>query len=104
MYIYYKGEYYVLAVDGDYEEYFEEIEASIGVSVSSLLKKDCYTVSLEDKMNEKYISDKSNLKVTNIENLKVSTTTLFHIKNKKIVATYEGSEAIFQYLHKALKK
>lgn len=100
----YKGEYYVLAVDGDYEEYFNLIESEIGVTVGNILKKQCYTVSLEDRMNSKFVSKTSNLNISNINDLKVSTTTLFHIKDKKIIYAYEGSDAIFDYLHKNVKK
>lgn len=99
----YSGEYYVLVVDGDYEEYFEKIKSELGVTVDSVLKKTCYTVSMNDHMNSKYIAEVSNLNVTDVKDLKVSTTTLLHIKNKKIVKTYEGSEAIFKYLHDSIK-
>lgn len=99
----YSGEYYVLVVDGDYEEYFEKIKSELGVTVGSVLKKTCYTVSMNDYMNSKYVAEVSNLNVTDVKDLKVSTTTLLHIKNKKIVKTYEGSEAIFKYLHDSIK-
>lgn len=99
----YSGEYFVLVVDGNYEEYFAKIQDELGVTVGSILKKKYYTVSMDDKMNSKYISDTSNLKVSNAQDLKVSTNTLLHVKNNKVINAYEGSEAIFEYLHNEVK-
>ena len=99
----YSGEYFVLVVDGDDEEYLEKITSEIDMNVGKALGKKYYTVSMNDKMNAKYIGTESNLKVSNINDLKVSTTTLIHVNNKKVVNAYEGNTAIFEYLHSAVK-
>ena len=101
----YKGEYFVLAVFEDDEEYLSKISNELGIDIGKILDKVYYTASMNDSMNSKYVDldGKSNLMISNINDLKVSKTTLFHINNKKIVKVYEGNDAIFEYLHNNVK-
>jgi len=99
----YKGEYFVLAVYGNDEEYVSKISTELGIDIGKILDKTYYTASMSDKMNSKYVGEQSNLMVSNIKDLKVSKTTLFHVNNKKIVNAYEGNDAIFEYLHSNVK-
>ena len=99
----YDNEYYVLAVTDDYNNYLEFMKTNEGLDFTSLFKKNCYIAELSSGFNSKFVSKYSNLLVSNIKDLKVSTTTLFHIKNKKIVNAYEGNDEIFTYLHSVTK-
>ena len=99
----YDNEYYVLAVTDDYNNYLEFMKTNEGLAFTSLFKKNCYIAELSSGFNSKFVSKDSNLLVSNIKDLKVSTTTLFHIKNKKIVNAYEGNDEIFTYLHSVTK-
>ena len=53
-----------------------------------------YQVDLNDTFNKSFISDKSNLKVDSINNIKFTQSTLLEIKDKKIINAYEGNEQI----------
>lgn len=99
----YKGEYFVLAVDGNDEEYVSRISTELGIDIGKILDKTYYTASMNDKMNSNYVGEQSNLMVSSVKDLKVSKTTLFHVNNKKIVKAYEGNDAIFEYLHSNVK-
>ena len=57
-----------------------------------------YRVNIDNPLNSNFVSDKSNLNVSDITDLKVSQSTLFEIKNEKIIKTYEGNEKIIEYL------
>lgn len=83
--------YYVLVFDED-DEYTIYYETKL-----SSQKTKHYTVNIDNPLNKKFIDEKSNLNVSNIKDLKVSQSTLFEIKNKKIVNTYEGNK-IVEYL------
>lgn len=53
-----------------------------------------YKVDLSDGFNQIYNDEKSNLDVTDISEIRFSTTTLLYIKEGKIVETYANSEKI----------
>lgn len=57
-----------------------------------------YTVDLSDGFNTNYVSDKANLKVTNISDIRFSTTTLLKIENHKIAKTITNSTEIQTFL------
>lgn len=84
--------YYVLAFTSDdaYSIYYEtKLDGQ---------KTKYYKVNIDNPLNSNFVSDKSNLNVSDITDLKVSQSTLFEIKNKKIIKTYEGNEKIIEYL------
>lgn len=84
--------YYVLAFapDDAYSIYYEtKLDGK---------KVKYYKVNIDNPLNSNFVSDKSNLNVSDITDLKVSQSTLFEIKNKKIIKTYEGNEKIIEYL------
>ena len=47
---------------------------------------------MNNPLNQKFKSDKANLDVDDLTDLKISGSTLFKINNKKIKAVYEGEE------------
>ena len=51
--------------------------------------KKIYLVDLSKNLDKKYLSDKSNLNVTNIEDLKVKDSALLLINKGKITKSYE---------------
>lgn len=95
----YEDEYYVLAVTEDYNEYLDRMKNNEGLDFTTLFDKPCYISEMKNSLNSKFVSDKSNLLIDDIKELRVSTTTLFKIKNKKILEVYEGNENIIKYLN-----
>ncbi len=57
-----------------------------------------YVVDLEKGFNNPYLGDVSNLKVTNIDNLKVKGPTLIEVKNNVVNLHAEGKDAIKEIL------
>lgn len=53
-----------------------------------------YTVDISDVFNNQFISDESNLNVSDPKELKFSDTTLLRIKDGKIISTYETKDNI----------
>lgn len=84
--------YYVL-VFGDNDAYSIYYETKLDGQ-----KTKYYKVNIDNPLNNSFVSDESNLNVNNISDLKVSQSTLFEIKNKKIIKAYEGNEKIIEYL------
>ena len=58
-----------------------------------------YIVLLSDPFNANYVSDKANLLVDKITDIRFSETTLLHISNGKITSTRVGND-IGDYLNK----
>lgn len=86
-----RNEYYVL-ISSD-----EDPKASIYSSyISSYEQKEnslkIYTADYSEGFNQKYIGETSNLKVSNINDLKITGTTLLKISNKQVVEAYEGAD------------
>lgn len=78
------GEFYVLFYDfSSYnKEYYDSlIEKS---------EKKVYKVDISKKFNKDFVSEKSNLNVESLNELKVSTTTLIKIENQKIILSVES--------------
>lgn len=93
----------------DSEKYYVLVEAENDDNVYSyeqLITKyknkedhlDFYTVDLSDDFNSKFVSDKANLNVKKITDIRFSETTLLEIKNKKIVKTITSDDEIEKYL------
>lgn len=93
----------------DSEKYYVLVEAENDDNVYSyeqLITKyknkkdhlDFYTVDLSDDFNSKFVSDKANLNVEKITDIRFSETTLLEIKNKKIVKTITSNDEIKKYL------
>lgn len=53
-----------------------------------------YTANLDDVLNRPFQDTTSHLNVKNLKDLKIKEATLFHIKDHKIVKTYEGKDKI----------
>lgn len=83
--------YYVLVFDSD-DEYSVYYETKLDLQETKY-----YTVNIDNPLNNRFISEESNLNITDIKDLKVSQSTLFEIKNGKIVNVYE-KEKIVEYL------
>lgn len=88
-------EYYVLALEysnndkdifDTYISMYKETEGSLNF----------YTVDLDSDFNKKYIAENSNFNINSIKDLEIKDTTLFKIKNSKIVEHIEGNEQIIK--------
>ena len=53
-----------------------------------------YTATLNNPLNQKFLSDSSNFNIKKITDLKIKSSTLLKIKNKKIEKYYEGKNII----------
>ncbi len=90
-------EYYVLVTtDKDYYTDLYNVYISMYENKKDSLK--VYTSNLSNSFNLKYKGEASNTKITNINDLKLSTSTLIKVKDKKIVNVYEGKEKIVEQL------
>lgn len=91
----YKGTYYVL-VYNEKEHNVEEIKYYLNKYISSNSLK-LYTSKLESLFNKNNINDTSLLLTEKIEDIKLSTITLFKCLDGKIIEAYEGNEKILSY-------
>ncbi len=86
-------EYYVMIYDD--EDYDVKL---YNVYINKYKQKDealrFYTSQLNNPINQKFKSEESNLKVKNIEDLKVKSSTLLKIKKGKITNYYEGEKML----------
>lgn len=95
------NEYYVLAtMESDandlYAAYISYYEGKAG-----FLKT--YTVDLDNVFNKSFVADISNFNFTDIANIRFKGETLLRIKNKKIVAIYEGQDPIIAQYKSLIK-
>lgn len=94
-----RDEYYVLlerSEDVTLELYHYYI--SMYTSTTGAFK--VYTVDVDNPFNKDYIAEKSNLKVSDVSKIKISDTALLHVKENKVIASYEGKENIVSQLKK----
>ena len=88
-----EGDYYVLIVNkSDYSARYKNYLTKFSG------KNKFYYSLIDNGLNKKYITDSSNLKVDNIEDLKISQTSLLKINNGKIVETYDGNASVMEAL------
>ena len=95
-------EYYVLVYDK--EEDFNKMYKSL---INLYIKKEnalrTYYSDLNNSFNTMFKAENSNLKINNISDLKLKTTTLFKIKDGKIINTYEGEENVVKAFKDIIK-
>jgi len=95
-------EYYVLVYDK--EEDFNKMYKSL---INLYIKKEnalrTYYSDLNNSFNTMFKAENSNLKIYNISDLKLKTTTLFKIKDGKIINTYEGEENVVKTFKEIIK-
>ena len=53
-----------------------------------------YQVDMDDVFNKLYISEKSNLNVSNSSDFRFSQTALLRVKDSKVISSYEGKDQI----------
>lgn len=96
-------EYYVLVYfnDDKYVDYYKNYLMYYSTKVSGAVPY--YYVDMSDVFNNSFVSEKSNLNVSNVNDLKFNKTTLLRISNKKVVSTYEGNEQIKGKLGRMIK-
>jgi flagellar basal body-associated protein FliL len=88
------AEYYVLVYFKDdkfvdyYKNYLEYYSSNVENSVAY------YYVDMDEVFNSSFVSDKSNLNVDDINNIKFSQTALLRIRDGKVISSYEGNENI----------
>lgn len=86
------SEYYVYYYD------FDDDDTSISTLISSNLSNSkVYKVDISDAFNSNYISDDVNI-TNDIEEFKISTTTLIKIVDSDIVESYTSKDDIKEYL------
>ena len=84
-------EYYVMIYDNeDYDANLYSVYLTLYSQKKDAIR--VYTSQLNNPLNQKFKSDKANLDVGDLTDLKISGSTLFKINNKKIKAVYEGEE------------
>lgn len=95
-------EYYVLAV-----AYSNDNKDIYDTYISMYKEKDgalsFYTVDLDSAFNKKYLGEDSNLDIRSLNELKVKDTTLFKIKDSKIIEHIEGNEQIIEKFKRLVK-
>lgn len=90
--------YYVLVYDSK-DLYFNAYNTYITAYKGSENAQRFYTAVLSNGFNKKYYSEKdSNVVGANIDNLKFKDTTLVKVENGAIVASYEDSTSILNFL------
>lgn len=96
-----RNEYYVLLERSeDVSVDLYKYHISRYASTQNALK--VYTVNVDNPFNKGYIAEKSNLKVSDVSKMKISETALLHVKNKKVIASYEGKDKIVSQLKNQL--
>lgn len=88
-----EDEYYVLITskDDQYNNLYSYYKINYETKENSIK---IYTSNLDDIFNKKYISETSNIKVSAVDELRLSGTTLIKVKNHSIESYYEGKDAI----------
>ena len=86
-------EYYVMIYDAD------DYDVVVYNSYLQLYKQKedalrYYTAELDNVFNNIFKAEESNLNVSNIQQLKIKSSTLLRIRNGRIAAHYEGDEII----------
>lgn len=86
-----ENEYYVLIVQEDdyktrYKEYLKQYSN----------QNKFYYSYINNGLNKRYISDSSNLNVSNVSELRIKENTLLKISSKKVVESYEGNSKIME--------
>lgn len=96
------SEYYVLITKED--DYYTSTYTSL---LSMYTTKETairfYTANLDNGFNKLYEAEESNTKTNNLQELKFSGSALLKIKDKTIVAAYEGNAQIIEHLNNLLK-
>lgn len=62
-----------------------------------------YTANLDDVFNNSYLAEEANIEVTTLNGLKLNSTTLVKVSNKKISAIYNEKETIISQLEEMIK-
>ena len=86
-----ENEYYVLIVQEDdyktrYKDYLKQYSN----------QNKFYYSYINNGLNKRYISDSSNLNVSNVSELRIKENTLLKISSKKVVESYEGNSKIME--------
>lgn len=87
-----ENEYYVVLAD--LSKNAMNIETLISAYKSKENATKVYTVDLSEGLNRSVVGEEANTNVTKVSDLKVNDTTLLHIRNGKITASYIGEENI----------
>ena len=98
------SEYYVLAYASD-DAYYEGYNTYLAEYAKKTTSLNVYKAIIDNGFNSSFYDSKkdSNLNVDSIENLKLNKSTLFKIKDGKIVNFYEGTDSINSHLSTIIK-
>jgi hypothetical protein len=96
-----ESEYYVLATSDKDANDLYNLYISYYEQKDSYLKT--YYIDLDDGFNSGYVTDKSNIFVSDLSKLRFKGATLLHVKDKKIDICYEGKEQLVIQYEKLIK-
>lgn len=86
-----ESEYYVLIVqDEDYKTRYKDYLKQYGN------QNKFYYSYINNGLNGRYISDSSNLNVSNVSEFRIKENTLLKISSKKVIESYEGNSKIME--------
>lgn len=93
------NEYYVLLLkkDNDFKTIYENYIKTYKKKDNSL---NVYKVDLSNAFNKKYVSDNNNF---DVNNFKIADNALLKIKEKQIIESYVGNDAIIEQLYQLSK-
>lgn len=96
------SEYYALAVanSSDNKDIYDTYIAMYKDKDNAL---SFYTIDLDSDFNKSYIAEESKLDTSDLKELKVKGTTLFKIKDSKIIECIESNEQIIEKLKELIK-
>ncbi|MEG0138121.1 MAG: hypothetical protein RR708_03980 [Bacilli bacterium] len=97
-----QNEYYVLVYDKE-DIYNEAYNVFLSSYSSKENKKNVYKLNLSLGFNKNIKNEEANLYTSNINELKISSTTLLKIQNGKVIEGYEGKDSILTFLKKLVK-
>lgn len=98
----YSGEYLVLASFED-DINLDLYNAYLSNYSSKEKALTYYIANMDNQFNKIYVDKENKLDTNNITELRINTTTLFRIKNKKVVSYYQGKDKIIAALEQLNK-
>ena len=96
------SEYYVLVTE-ESDQYKDAYSTYLNTYKTKENAIRVYSANLDSGFNSAYLSETSNTNINNIKDLKLSTSTLLKISNKKVVSAYEGNSKIIEHLKTLIK-
>ncbi len=93
-----KNDYSVVYFDREDEFVTTNIMTAINENNSTDNPKKIYIVDMSNAINSKYVSEKTNTKVSNLSELEIGEPTLINIKNGKVTKVITNTDEIVEYI------